>query len=539
MLDVPSSSAPSAIPSVTQNNAAPLHAPMLSSLASAAIANATQSQPPPSYLSHKLTQEEKRWLETELLPIYWHTWEVAPYHDIKKTWVDENAIDRFMAHFGYAARVEHPHAIFLDAVYHHLLNCSGHARCGERPKPPVPANFPGGQPTAPTPAPPTPTPLPTSTPTSVLAPGMTPLLTTTSVPALIMVPGSMLVPHISPLISEINDTTSTAPDTMGDLQGALPNSGSLPRATWAQNEWCKEHVEEIRAEVCHCSSGTHGATALAAWRSTRDHMWNNLTEEERKVYEDEANKFNGGCTSMATPEDVLDNQNNIGSWVSACLGQLIGHGPNQVGDVLFHTHIVVPLPGGGNRIEGVTVAGYKSSANFKVPDNLHKQYEESYLAPLRSFKKLIPIIVPTNSGSTSESPVPSGSAMAHSNAETAPPLATIPPASSPEHQDLLAPSNSHVDNVSTPILMDNGISITQGNDQDRNRDNISDGAEVSENGPTISNTSHDAMSIDEPTNTQECISNVIITDKCSCQSTLTNIAKADGNPGMVESGEYH
>ncbi|ESK91120.1 hypothetical protein Moror_9553, partial [Moniliophthora roreri MCA 2997] len=106
---------------------------MLSSLASAAIANATQSQPPPSYvdatrnnaiqndttdinqqLSHKLTREEKRWLETELLPIYWHTWEVAPHHDIKKTWVDENAIDRFMAHFSYAAGVEHPRAIFLD-----------------------------------------------------------------------------------------------------------------------------------------------------------------------------------------------------------------------------------------------------------------------------------------------------------------------------------------------------------------------------------------------------------------------------------------
>ncbi|ESK91128.1 hypothetical protein Moror_9552 [Moniliophthora roreri MCA 2997] len=311
-----------------------------------------------------------------------------------------------------------------------------------------------------------------------------------------------------------------APDTMGDLQGASPNSGSLPRATWAQNEWRKEHVEEIQAEVCHCSSGTHGAAALAAWRLTRDHMWNNLTEEERKVYEDRANKFNGGCTSMAMPEDVLDNQNNIGSW-----------------EMYYFTHtssfhyLAVATE--------LRVAGYKSSANFKVPDNLHKQYEESYLAPLRSFKKLIPIIVPTNSGSTSESPVPSGSAMAHSNAETAPPLATIPPASSPKHQDLLASSNSHVDNVSTPILMDDGISITQGNDQDRNRDNISDGAEVSENGPTISNTSHDAMSIDEPTNTQECISNVIITDERSCQSTLTNIAKADGNPGMVELGKYH
>ncbi|ESK81022.1 hypothetical protein Moror_16284 [Moniliophthora roreri MCA 2997] len=110
-----------------------------------------------------------------------------------------------------------------------------------------------------------------SVPAPEPVPAMMPPFTITSAPALVMVPGSMLVPHILPLISEVSNTTLTAPDTTGDLQGASPNSGSLPQATWAQNEWHKEHVEEIQAEVHHCSLGTQGAAALAAWRLMRDH----------------------------------------------------------------------------------------------------------------------------------------------------------------------------------------------------------------------------------------------------------------------------
>ncbi|ESK83547.1 hypothetical protein Moror_11307 [Moniliophthora roreri MCA 2997] len=64
------------------------------------------------------------------------------------------------------------------------------------------------------------------------------------------------------------------------------------------------------------------------------------------------------------------------------------------------SHAVIPQPGGSNQIEGITVAGQRTSANFKVPDELQEKYEESFVAPLHAFKKLTPIAL-TSSGSQS------------------------------------------------------------------------------------------------------------------------------------------
>uniref|UniRef100_A0A0W0G061 Uncharacterized protein n=1 Tax=Moniliophthora roreri TaxID=221103 RepID=A0A0W0G061_MONRR len=71
MPDILLSGAPAATLFVTPNDVAQLYAPVLSNHAAAAVANAMNDTTGIDQQSaHKLTQEEKQWLETELLPIY-------------------------------------------------------------------------------------------------------------------------------------------------------------------------------------------------------------------------------------------------------------------------------------------------------------------------------------------------------------------------------------------------------------------------------------------------------------------------------------
>uniref|UniRef100_A0A0W0FEC2 Uncharacterized protein n=1 Tax=Moniliophthora roreri TaxID=221103 RepID=A0A0W0FEC2_MONRR len=122
-------------------------------------------------------------------------------------------------------------------------------------------------------------------------------------------------------------------------------------------------------------------------------MWRNVPDDEKALWVKKANEKNEACTMKPPKEHIVENQENIGAWVSTALGQMIRDDWNQVGDVLFYVHALVPLPNREIRVEGVTVTAQKSRINFKVSDDLYSKYQESFLDPLHKFKKLKPIII--------------------------------------------------------------------------------------------------------------------------------------------------
>uniref|UniRef100_A0A0W0FE85 Uncharacterized protein n=1 Tax=Moniliophthora roreri TaxID=221103 RepID=A0A0W0FE85_MONRR len=239
-------------------------------------------------MNHKVTAEEKAWLENEYFPTYWHLWEVGNHLGVKKQWVDVNVLDRFREHFGYNSE-DYSCTNFCDPVYRQFTNASARVHCGERPAPPCPANMgassvlPGTSLTpvpaplmstslTPTPAPsaPTPQPLPPSTMPSTLIP--TPSAST---------------PQPLPLSTTVSHTTSSQPS-----QEASSSSGSLLQATWASNEWRKDNAKSIMDEQCRLGASCERGSTLNTWRKAKDTLWRSVSDEDKRLYEEKASIIN-------------------------------------------------------------------------------------------------------------------------------------------------------------------------------------------------------------------------------------------------------
>ncbi|KAK7027906.1 hypothetical protein VNI00_015122 [Paramarasmius palmivorus] len=285
--------------------------------------------PAPVNANFTLTDDETKWLKDNYLSIYYWTWEASKTEGIKKTWVDQTVLDPFIDNFNHTDR---PRAGYLSGVYRVFTNASRRIHSGNAPVPLCPPGF--------------------------------------------IVPES---------VADELPTPTSDPEPEG-------NNSSLPgRATWGKNEWRLANAEAVAGNGRQNAPGQNRGAALRGYSRAMTDGWNNLTEIQQAYWNALANEKNEARCAKPPPEHIADNQSNASDYVYASLGGLVGNGWNQLGDVCFHVHIIIPQQDGTNRVEAVTVAGQKSSIHFKVPGHLQQQYEQSFLEPLRTFKELKPV----------------------------------------------------------------------------------------------------------------------------------------------------
>ncbi|ESK85401.1 hypothetical protein Moror_5905 [Moniliophthora roreri MCA 2997] len=85
-----------------------------------------------------------------------------------------------------------------------------------------------------------------------------------------------------------------------------------------------------------------------------------LTELEKKPFEDKAKTINKNRFWDLPSEHIADNQENLPAWISITLKPLIGTGWNQCGNVRFIVHFICNLSNGQTYTEMVMVAGPRS-----------------------------------------------------------------------------------------------------------------------------------------------------------------------------------
>ncbi|KAK1220077.1 hypothetical protein PQX77_017176 [Marasmius sp. AFHP31] len=323
--------------------------------------NTTETRP-----SMKGRKDHEKWLILNVWPKYWHTLEAsdAPHKKgTKKPWCLENVTNPFREQFSSAT----PRKVIHDALYRW---CTNRAHKTHKGKKKIPVN-----PTQPhvNPASSVPTAPATNTEVTGAVADDATTSTTTSVPS---------------------QTQSQGPGTglIGKDRDIISTSQAKPRAVTARRlyyEKFKDDVmktDDIKTKVKARAPGARGGTYLAAWHAVVSEMYTQLSEDGKKVFEEEAETIIKDRMFKPPEDHIADNQELLEAFVYARLVAIIGDNWNQCGDVSFIVHAIKPSKDSSVDIEMITVTRDKQSP-FKVALQDKPQYHECFMNPLRRWIK--------------------------------------------------------------------------------------------------------------------------------------------------------
>ncbi|KAL0057995.1 hypothetical protein AAF712_015341, partial [Marasmius tenuissimus] len=104
---------------------------------------------------------------------------------------------------------------------------------------------------------------------------------------------------------------------------------------------------EVKRDVKACAPGKHSSEYLAVWHTVISERYRNLSEDEKKLYKEEANKINENQIFKPPEDHIIKNQELLEMFIYAQLSTIICDNWSQCGDVSFAVHTIEPRKNSG------------------------------------------------------------------------------------------------------------------------------------------------------------------------------------------------
>ncbi|KAL0062947.1 hypothetical protein AAF712_010168 [Marasmius tenuissimus] len=307
--------------------------------------------PPAARATMKILKDQEKWLVTHMWPKYWYALEDKQQRQkkgAKRDWCLANVVDPFRAQF--------PSATQRQVVHDWFTNRARETHANRKPKPSDPDSL-------------TDTPQNTAAAVTAATAAQTDAATSTH---------SATHTNLTPQA----DTPTSAPAAASST--ASPNW--KPRAVNSQTMFSEKLKDDIHTKAKARCPGKGGGDYLAARQAVITEMFNALTNDQKKVYEDEATIANNNWMFKPPPEHISENQQILVAHVVSSLSALIGDDWGHCGDVSFVVHTIKPSQDSGMEVEMITVAA-NSRKGFEIATENEPQYQEFFLDPLKRWVK--------------------------------------------------------------------------------------------------------------------------------------------------------
>ncbi|KAJ7673921.1 hypothetical protein DFH06DRAFT_1319038 [Mycena polygramma] len=126
------------------------------------------------------------------------------------------------------------------------------------------------------------------------------------------------------------------------------------------------------------------AKRLTLFNSVAAKLFEGVGADIKEALEVRAKEVNAELVKTPTEDAIVQNQDRLGDTIYGKMARLIGHGPKQVGDAVFHVRWAVKRPDGGLKFMRLSIAKNSSEVRFKEgkeQDLLFRSWARSNLSP--------------------------------------------------------------------------------------------------------------------------------------------------------------